>query len=226
MEVRGREKIEPRSLHVDIRDIAHDPSKWIEGLGAEAEDRIKSEEEFMAHYRKSAETIFRRRAQARVAARHLEKIGIYDPEFMDTVGRRKFRNPETGNQVIFVSLPPREQAKIYQTWRQRAQYEQGQEEEKRQQTTEQRKSEPDPSGAVGRWKPGEWADVGMLPAGSVVRHESTGEEWEILKPRFDKATARNLATGKQKVLYDTDDHTLVRGPAAESSKNRRKESGN
>jgi len=73
MEVRGKEKVEPRSLHVDIRDIAHDPSKFIEGLGQEAERRVKTEEEFMAPYRKAAHDLLLRRLASRVAHRHLER---------------------------------------------------------------------------------------------------------------------------------------------------------
>lgn len=40
----------------------------------------------------------------------------YSGDFLDAVKGRKFRNPETGREVVFRSLPPDEQQKIYQQW--------------------------------------------------------------------------------------------------------------
>jgi hypothetical protein len=40
----------------------------------------------------------------------------YRKEFLDAVKGRKFRNPSTGNEVKFVSLPKDEQARLYQQW--------------------------------------------------------------------------------------------------------------
>jgi len=41
----------------------------------------------------------------------------YAPEFLRVVDPQKFRNPETGNDVRFVSLPDDEQKRIYDQWR-------------------------------------------------------------------------------------------------------------
>jgi hypothetical protein len=43
----------------------------------------------------------------------------YPDEFMEGVERREFRNPDTGNRIKFVSLPPAEQRRLYQQWRSR-----------------------------------------------------------------------------------------------------------
>lgn len=40
----------------------------------------------------------------------------YAPEFQRWTEGRKFRNPDTGNQVLFVSLPVPEQTRIYKQW--------------------------------------------------------------------------------------------------------------
>jgi len=40
----------------------------------------------------------------------------YSGDFLDSVKGRKFRNPETGREVRFQSLPPDEQQKIYRQW--------------------------------------------------------------------------------------------------------------
>ena len=209
MEVRGRERTPPRSLHVDIRDIAHDPSKWIEELGAEAEGRVKSEEEFMAPYRKSAQTVLRRRAETRVARRHLEKSAAYDPEFMKAIGQRRFRHPETGNRVLFVSLPPHEQTEIYKIWqnRQKSRAEQ----EKRDRERYRRMGEE-----AAAWKPGDSVDVTMLPKGSIVKDPDTGKEYEILSTSWSKARTREIGgkPGWTTMYFDRDPAVLVRrGPA-------------
>lgn len=49
----------------------------------------------------------------------------YSPEFMQAVQSQKFRNPDTGNDVLFVSLPSGEQQRVYQQWAARAQRQQG-----------------------------------------------------------------------------------------------------
>lgn len=43
-------------------------------------------------------------------------LARYRPEFIRALGNRKFRNPDTGNQVLFQSLPSQEQQKVYQQW--------------------------------------------------------------------------------------------------------------
>jgi hypothetical protein len=40
----------------------------------------------------------------------------YSEEFLKTVADRKFRNPETGNDVVFDSLPHEEQQKVFKQW--------------------------------------------------------------------------------------------------------------
>lgn len=49
-----------------------------------------------------------------------------DPTFMQWVGQRRFRHPNTGNQVLFVSLPSPEQTRIYQQYKQTQQVQQQQ----------------------------------------------------------------------------------------------------
>jgi hypothetical protein len=44
------------------------------------------------------------------------RIAAYQQAFLDAVKGRKFRNPSTGNEVKFVSLPKEEQARLYQQW--------------------------------------------------------------------------------------------------------------
>jgi hypothetical protein len=53
-------------------------------------------------------------AQAFVEA-HVRRAK-YAPEFLQWVGDRKFRNPETGNEVKFLSLPTQEQRRVYSQW--------------------------------------------------------------------------------------------------------------
>ena len=48
-------------------------------------------------------------------------LAKYSPEFHRTVFNQKFRHPETGNQVIFYSLPEEEQQKIHARWAERKQ---------------------------------------------------------------------------------------------------------
>lgn len=47
----------------------------------------------------------------------------YAPEFLKAVEGRKFRNPETDNEVQFESLPDEEQARIYAQWSKNVQQE-------------------------------------------------------------------------------------------------------
>lgn len=44
------------------------------------------------------------------------RLAAYSDEFMRAVRGRKFRHPDTGNEVLFVSLPAGEQARVYQGW--------------------------------------------------------------------------------------------------------------
>jgi hypothetical protein len=114
MEVRGRERVPARSLHVDLRDVAGDPAAWIEGLAKEAEDAVKSEAEMNAPYRGAAQEslkMMKNEIAARVAERHANT-----DDFHREMGRRKFRNPATGNQVSFRSLPPEVQNQIHKQW--------------------------------------------------------------------------------------------------------------
>ena len=56
-----------------------------------------------------------------VAARWLRRIILakYAPEFYQHVGIQRFRHPETGNMVLFYSLPQEEQKRIHEQWQQR-----------------------------------------------------------------------------------------------------------
>jgi len=53
-------------------------------------------------------------AQAFVEA-HVRRAK-YSPEFLQWTAGRQFRNPETGNEVQFLSLPVPEQTRVYQQW--------------------------------------------------------------------------------------------------------------
>jgi len=53
----------------------------------------------------------------KVAAAWLRRIAAYSSEFLEWVGTRKFRNPETGRDVKFTSLPTEEQSRIHAQWR-------------------------------------------------------------------------------------------------------------
>jgi hypothetical protein len=44
------------------------------------------------------------------------KTASYSDEFLKAIGDRKFRNPETGNDVVFNSLPHGEQQKVFKQW--------------------------------------------------------------------------------------------------------------
>jgi len=57
--------------------------------------------------------------QATVAARWLRRVARQGLDFREFVESRRWRNPETGNDVKFVSLPRREQARIFGEWRAR-----------------------------------------------------------------------------------------------------------
>lgn len=46
----------------------------------------------------------------------LERVSSYPEEFLKSVGERKFRNPDTGNEVVFVSLPEAEQKRVFDQW--------------------------------------------------------------------------------------------------------------
>jgi hypothetical protein len=45
-----------------------------------------------------------------------ERVASYPENFLKELGERKFRNPDTGNEVVFVSLPEAEQKRIYEHW--------------------------------------------------------------------------------------------------------------
>lgn len=57
--------------------------------------------------------------QQRVTASWLLRVAKYSEEFLKAVSGRRFRNPETGNDVQFVSLPDKEQKRIHDQWRAR-----------------------------------------------------------------------------------------------------------
>jgi len=69
-------------------------------------------------------------AQAFVAAQVRE--ARYSQEFLQWSGSREFRNPATGNDVKFISLPVPEQVRIYQGWKKKNQPEEGKEPSKSQ----------------------------------------------------------------------------------------------
>jgi hypothetical protein len=65
-------------------------------------------------------------ASERVASWWLQaklRTAKYDPRFLQQMGSQKFRHPETGNQVLFISLPSKEQVKVYRQWAARQQQE-------------------------------------------------------------------------------------------------------
>lgn len=76
----------------------------------------------------------------------MKRHAAYAQEFLKSVSGRRFRNPETGNEVFFQSLPPAEQAKIYSEWG-------TQERVRRQEESRERAGiEPAPPGAAKRPK--------------------------------------------------------------------------
>jgi len=117
MEVRGRENVPARSLHDDLRDV--DPAKWVESLGDVAEERVRSEAEQNAPYRRAAERSLER-SIGQIAGRVAERRANHE-EFLQAVRGRQFRNPATGNPVKFTSLPAQEQQRILKEWEQQAQ---------------------------------------------------------------------------------------------------------
>lgn len=129
--------------------------------------------------------------------RFRDKQAAFSDEFLKTVKDRKFRNPDTGNEVKFISLPAAEQTKIYQQW------------------GASRQEQSPPGEARSKSKPGEWIDVGMAPVGAIV--ESQGRRYEITKSRFEKADARDLETGKHQVLHDSGDNILVSLPGQKTA---------
>lgn len=59
------------------------------------------------------------RAAHRIAQQYVRahaKLARYPQEFLQTVEGRRFRNPDTDNDVLYVSLPDHEQARIYEMW--------------------------------------------------------------------------------------------------------------
>ena len=46
----------------------------------------------------------------------MRRLARYNPEFLQALRGRRFRHPETGNQVLFQSLPTAEQQKVYGQW--------------------------------------------------------------------------------------------------------------
>lgn len=46
----------------------------------------------------------------------MRRSAAYSEEFLRAVGDRKFRNPETGNDVAFQSLPDVEQQRVFKQW--------------------------------------------------------------------------------------------------------------
>lgn len=45
-----------------------------------------------------------------------DRTASYPKEFLDSVEGHKYHNPETGHEVVFVSLPPGEQKRQYEHW--------------------------------------------------------------------------------------------------------------
>lgn len=56
-----------------------------------------------------------------VAKAYLQRQAKYAQEFLTWAEGRKFRNPDTDNEVQFASLPPTEQARVYEQWAQHTQ---------------------------------------------------------------------------------------------------------
>jgi hypothetical protein len=54
----------------------------------------------------------------KVASEWIRRILVakFSPEFYRTIMTRKFQHPETGNRVLFYSLPEAEQKKIHDQW--------------------------------------------------------------------------------------------------------------
>jgi hypothetical protein len=55
-----------------------------------------------------------------VAQAYLLRLARYAQEFLTWTEGRPFRNPDTGNEVKFTSLPAQEQTRIYEQWTQHA----------------------------------------------------------------------------------------------------------
>ena len=97
-----------------------DPKQLAKGTKVElehTEDRAVAQEVAMDHltedkaYYDKLETIEKQGA----LARHV--FGAYSEEFLNTVQSQRFPSPKTGKGVLFKSLPPPEQKKIYDRWR-------------------------------------------------------------------------------------------------------------
>jgi len=69
------------------------------------------------------------------------RLAMYNPVFMKWVGQRRFRHPETGNRVLFVSLPEDEQKRIYENW---ARMTEGEDAEKTEQENRELATNTDP----------------------------------------------------------------------------------
>lgn len=54
----------------------------------------------------------------RIAKQANQNQRRYRPRFLRHIENKRFRHPETGNQVLFFSLPSQEQSRIYQEWQQ------------------------------------------------------------------------------------------------------------
>lgn len=61
----------------------------------------------------------------------------YAPEFLEAMKGRKFRNPETGNENVFISLPEHEQQRIYEYWSRSRQRQQEQGKQRQRQIPEE-----------------------------------------------------------------------------------------
>jgi hypothetical protein len=132
------------------------------------------------------------------AMKTLDRLAGFAEEFMRGVKDRKFRNPDTGNEVKFISLPPEEQKKVYQQWS-----------SSRQQQPKQAPQERQPSwhGGVGGH-----VDVGMAPKGTIINLQDDGKDYEVTRSTGDKARIRNLETGKEKSVDSFWEATLVKFP--------------
>jgi hypothetical protein len=59
------------------------------------------------------------RLHEKVASTWLRRIVLaaFSPEFYRQIGIQRFRNPDTGNHVLFYSLPQKEQERIHGEWK-------------------------------------------------------------------------------------------------------------
>lgn len=117
------------------------------------------------------------------------RIARYAEEFMQGVEGQTFHNPETGNQVKFVSLPHTEQQKIYQQWAQAQQGAQAPQESEPKGETKPETQTPQPSG-----KHKDRKELRAKPKAKMSDTVGVSEELtELLVPEGMSETSRETA---------------------------------